>query len=73
LLEDPAFHEKAAQAIAQGIADCFEFKLIEEWDPAIEIRKLIEKGLITNEHKPGDAVTWGQLATVINRMDRMEG
>lgn len=38
------------------------------WDPAGEIAKLKADGLIKSDHRPDDPVTWGELATVINRM-----
>lgn len=38
------------------------------WDPAGEIAKLKADGLIKSDHQPDDPVTWGELATVINRM-----
>lgn len=44
------------------------------WDPGDEVRRLIESGLINTWHEPSEAVTWGQLATVLNRLlARMEG
>lgn len=67
-LNDPALHAAAAQAIVQGIADCFNFKLEPEYDPAREITKLKEAGLINSDHKPGETVNWGQFATVLNRL-----
>ncbi|MDD4170275.1 MAG: N-acetylmuramoyl-L-alanine amidase [Desulfotomaculaceae bacterium] len=41
---------------------------IDQWDPAFEIAKLKRDGLINSDHQPGDTVTWGELATVLNRM-----
>lgn len=38
------------------------------WDPAGEIAKLKADGLIKNDHRPEDPVTWGEFATVINRL-----
>jgi len=38
------------------------------WDPAGEIAKLKADGLIKNDHHPDDPVTWGEMATVINRL-----
>jgi len=68
MLNDPTTHAKAAEAIAQGIADCFEFVLHPEYDPVKEIAKLREAGLINSDHKSGDPVTWGEFATVLNRL-----
>ncbi|OPX90236.1 MAG: Sporulation-specific N-acetylmuramoyl-L-alanine amidase [Pelotomaculum sp. PtaB.Bin104] len=41
---------------------------IDRWDPSGEIAKLKKDGLINGDHQPGDPVTWGELATVINRL-----
>ncbi|MHB1044327.1 MAG: N-acetylmuramoyl-L-alanine amidase [Eubacteriales bacterium] len=38
------------------------------WDPVAEIAKLKADGLINSDHQPGEIVTWGKLATVINRL-----
>ena len=38
------------------------------WDPAAEIRLLKEKGLIKEDRDPAAMVTWGELATVLNRL-----
>jgi transcriptional regulator with XRE-family HTH domain len=40
------------------------------WDPAAEIRLLKEKGLIKEDRDPAATVTWGELATVLNRLAR---
>ena len=40
------------------------------WDPVGEIAKLKADGLIKSDHQPDDPVSWGELATVINRMRR---
>lgn len=42
------------------------------WDPAEEIARLREAGLVKGHHAPDDKVTWGELATVLNRL-RGEG
>jgi len=70
LLKDAGFQKRAAHAIAEGIAEYLGIKLPEEWDPEKEIAKLRERGVITGEHKPRDPVTWGEFATVINRLRR---
>lgn len=41
---------------------------VTQWDPAGEIAKLKADGLIKNDHKPDAPVTWGELATVLNRL-----
>jgi hypothetical protein len=38
------------------------------WDPAAEIRRLREKGLLKEDRDPAATVTWGELATVLNRL-----
>ncbi|MDD3654272.1 MAG: N-acetylmuramoyl-L-alanine amidase [Desulfotomaculaceae bacterium] len=41
---------------------------IDRWNPVEEIARLKKDGLIDSDHQPGDPVTWGELATVINRL-----
>lgn len=44
------------------------------WDPAVEIARLRERGIINSPHDPGEALTWGTFSTVLNRvLDRIEG
>jgi N-acetylmuramoyl-L-alanine amidase len=69
-LENPKIHARAAQAIARGIAEAMGFRLPAVWEPAKEIEKLKQDGLINTDKKPKDVVTWGELATVLNRMRR---
>jgi len=38
------------------------------WSPAAEILRLQRRGIISGEHDPGAAVTWGEFATVLNRI-----
>jgi len=38
--------------------------------PAAEIARLKASGIIDSSQPPGEAVDWGQLATVINRVLR---
>ncbi|MCL5289814.1 MAG: N-acetylmuramoyl-L-alanine amidase family protein [Bacillota bacterium] len=38
------------------------------WDPQKEIQKLKESGLLANDHPADAPVTWGEFATVINRL-----
>jgi len=42
----------------------------EPWDPEMEIRILRKKGIINSNHQPGDRVSWGELATIINRITK---
>lgn len=69
-LEDPKIHTRVAQAIARGTAEALGLKLPVAWDPAVELQKLRDDGLINTEKKPQDVVNWGELATVLNRMRR---
>ena len=42
------------------------------WNPVAEIERLKSDGLIYNNHAPGNAVTWGEFAAVLNRLrDRL--
>lgn len=38
------------------------------WDPVAEIAALKQAGVINSDHDPKDVVTWGELATLINRI-----
>jgi N-acetylmuramoyl-L-alanine amidase len=38
------------------------------WDPSLEIESLRKNGLIDSSHSPEDKVTWGEFATVLNRL-----
>ena len=43
------------------------------WDPQQEIQKLKEAGLLANDHPADAPVTWGEFATVLNRiLDRIK-
>lgn len=68
MLEDPKVHALAAQAIAEGITEAIGLRLPEKWDPVVEIEKLKQSKLIDSDHAPKDVVTWGELATVLNRI-----
>lgn len=41
---------------------------VPKWDPVAEIRRLRERGIITADHAPDGPVTWGEFATIINRI-----
>lgn len=42
------------------------------WDPAAEVRRLRERGIINSDHDPASNPTWGELAAVANRiLDRL--
>lgn len=38
------------------------------WDPQAELDKLKKAGLIMSDHNPADFVTWGEFATVLNKI-----
>lgn len=40
------------------------------WDPAMEISLLTDRGIINGTHKPSDKPTWGEMATVLNRLQK---
>lgn len=43
------------------------------WDPAAEVARLRERGIIDQQHDPGLPPTWGELAAVANRLlDRID-
>lgn len=72
-LADSAFLKALAGAVADSLAQALHLKRRSGWDPAAEIRRLQERGLISDLHDPGSTVTWGELAAVCNRLlDRME-
>ncbi len=72
-LADTVFMRDLALAIAGGLAQTLGLQKRTGWDPAGEIKRLRERGLITTDHAPDVAVTWGELATVLNRLlDRLE-
>ncbi|NHM25848.1 N-acetylmuramoyl-L-alanine amidase [Desulfofundulus sp. TPOSR] len=72
-LADAVFLRDLAFAITGGLARALGLKKRTGWDPGEEIKRLKERGLITGDHAPNAAVTWGELATVLNRLlDRIE-
>lgn len=73
-LADGSFLEELAASLARALAKALGLKERSTWDPAGEVRRLKERGLITVEHDPHSPVTWGELATVMNRLlDRLGG
>ncbi len=38
------------------------------WNPAAEIARLQKDGFVVNDHAPDSFVTWGEFATVLNRL-----
>lgn len=68
LLESPAHQMKAAKAIAEGVLKQLGLSLPKEWDPVVEIQKLLNDSLISTLHRPNDTLTWGEFATVLNRL-----
>lgn len=72
-LADGGFLEELAISLARALVKALGLKERSAWDPAGEVRRLKERGLITVEHDPLSNVTWGELATVMNRLlDRLE-
>lgn len=73
-LKDTSFLDGLAAAVAGGLVAALGIPVKEQappplpWDPAAEIARLKADGLINSDHRPEDPVTWGELATVINRL-----
>lgn len=83
-LNSTTFLDGLAGAIAGGLTTALEIPLKtslpekpvpdpvlpneKPWDPAGEIAKLKADGIINSDHEPGDPVTWGEMATVLNRL-----
>lgn len=81
-LKNPAFLKKLGEAIGGGIAQTLQLETKTPgdeapgdsagWDPAAEIERLRKDGLLVNDHDPRAPVTWGEFATVLNRLrDRL--
>jgi len=72
----PETIRKIAEGILMGIAGYLGVKYgprdPAEWDPEAEIARLKEDGLIVSDHAPRDPVTWGEFATVLNRLRKDE-
>lgn len=68
LLADGGFLRDLAASIAQALVKALGLKERNPWDPAGEVKRLKERGLITIDHDPQVPVTWGELATVLNRI-----
>lgn len=43
---------------------------VNAWNQDAEIQQLIDSGIINTPRKPQDVVTWGEFATVLNRLRR---
>jgi len=72
-LADSQFLNGLADALTTGLVRALDLKLKTQWDPAQEISRLKERGLIVDDHSPDALVTWGELATVLNRLLDKEG
>lgn len=73
-LADPAFLDDLAAALAAALVTALNIQPQPQWDPAGEIARLKERGLIVDDHDPVAPVNWGEFATVMNRLlDRIEG
>lgn len=73
LLKDSEFIEGLSKAIANGIVQSQNLLTLQQptpptWDPQGEINKLKKAGFIVDTHQADSAVTWGQFATVLNRV-----
>ncbi len=72
-LRDIGFLKRLAEAITEGIVQALELKPRFEpkpvWDARLQIERLKERKIIKNDHDPSAPVTWGEFATVLNRMD----
>jgi len=73
------FLHDLAKAIAAGVIQALKIeikgkdKTESAWDPQAEITRLKERGLILGNKGAVSAVSWGELATVLNRiLDREE-
>lgn len=70
----PEFIPALATGIASGLAEALELERVParstpaQWDPVAEVAAARQAGLITGDHPPDAAVTWGELATVLNRL-----
>ncbi|HHW43275.1 N-acetylmuramoyl-L-alanine amidase [Desulfofundulus thermobenzoicus] len=72
-LADATFLRELAGVIVSGLVQTLGLKKNTGWDPAGEIARLRERGLIVDEHAPDAFVTWGEFAAVMNRLlDRWE-
>ncbi len=72
-LADLRFLDGLAGALAAAVAKALALVPKQQWDPAGEIARLKERGLIVGDHDPAAPVSWGEFATVMNRLlDRME-
>lgn len=72
-LADPAFLDDLAAALATALVMALNIEPKPQWDPAGEIARLKERGLLVNDHDPDAPVSWGEFATVMNRLlDRIE-
>lgn len=74
----PEFIPALATSLADALAHALELPAVPPpepadppapvWDPAAEIAAALQAGLINTPHDPDAPVTWGQLATVLNRV-----
>ena len=72
-LKDPAFRDKAAGAIANGVIKAFNLQGTVPPPPpshwAIkDFQRLVDTGLITGQHNLDANVTWGQMSAVLARL-----
>lgn len=76
-LADRRWLTDLARAIAAGVVTALGIKPRVEpkpaWDPQGEINRLKERGLIVGSKGSNSPVSWGELATVLNRILDREG
>jgi N-acetylmuramoyl-L-alanine amidase len=79
-LKDIGFLKRLAEAISDGVVKALDLKSRTYdpepiWDARLkEIERLKERGLINSDHDPNAPVSWGEFATVLNRLwDEKEG
>lgn len=72
-LKDPAFRDKAAGAIANGVIKAFNLQGTVPPSPpphwAIkDFQRLVDVGLVSGQHNLDDNVTWGEMSAVLARL-----
>lgn len=63
--------QKIAEGILMGLADYLEIKYkknFQHWDLQSEVDRLLVEGIINTPRRYDQPVTWGEFATILNRM-----
>lgn len=70
LLKDREFINALADSVARGLIQSLNLVPVAPpiWDPRGEIAKLKASGYIVDDHPADAQVTWGEFATVVNRI-----